>query len=165
MGSVKHTTIQRLRIRTAEDAYHDETVEFYVTTLGEHDIILGMDWLQAHNPEINWAEPRLAFTRCSKTCTLSMKPVVILSQVLQTHKTTINILELGPEQPDNTDSIEPPEQAFANTAMEPFLWSHSFPKYDHLAIRAKTTASTRFAAKTAPKNPPWNTFRVTFGVM
>ncbi len=79
MGSVKHTTIQRLRIRMAEDAYHDETVEFYVTTLGEHDIILGMDWLQAHNPEINWAEPRLAFTRCPDTCTLSMKPVVISS--------------------------------------------------------------------------------------
>src|SRR6266571_4801113 len=45
MGSVKHTTIQKLQIRTAEDAYHDETVEFYITTLGEHDIILGTDWL------------------------------------------------------------------------------------------------------------------------
>jgi len=79
MGSVKHTTIQRLQIRTADDAYHDETVEFYVTTLGEHDIILGTDWLRAHNPEINWAEPRLAFTRCPDTCTLSTKPVVISS--------------------------------------------------------------------------------------
>ncbi len=63
-----------------------------------------------------------------------MKPVVILSQVLQTHKTTINILELGPENTCNTDSIEPLEQAFADVAVEPFLWSHSFPKYDHLAI-------------------------------
>jgi len=79
MGSVKHTMIQKLRIRMAEDAYHDETVEFYITTLGEHDIILGMDWLQAHNPEINWVEPRLAFTRCPDTCTLSTKPVVISS--------------------------------------------------------------------------------------
>ena len=151
MGSVKHTMIQKLQIRTAEDAYHDETIEFYIMTLGEHDIILGMDWLQAHNPKINWAEPRLAFTRCPNTCTLSMKPVVISSQVPQTRDTTINILELGPEQPCNTNSIEPLKQAFADTAMEPFLWSHSFSKYDHLAIQAKTTASTQFVAKTALK--------------
>jgi len=118
----------------AEDAYHNETVEFYITTLREHNIILGMDWLHAHNPEINWATPNLAFTRCPDSCTLSTKPVVLSSQVPQTCSTTINILELGPEQTCNTNSIEPLEQAFADMAVEPFLWSHSFPKYDHLAI-------------------------------
>jgi hypothetical protein len=61
-GSVKYTTIQKIWIKTVEDDYHEELAELYVTTLGDHDIIFGTDWLHAHNPEVEWALPQIAFT-------------------------------------------------------------------------------------------------------
>ena len=144
-GSVKFTTIQKIRIKTSKEDYHEELSELYVTTLGDHDIILGTDWLHAHNPEVDWALPQIAFTRCPQTCTLSKKPLVITSKKPRTWATTINAL--NPEEPE--DLV--PENSFAHDAIDAFLYNHSFTKYDDLAIRAKTTTSTKIAAKTAPK--------------
>ena len=36
---------------------HTERTSFAVTSLGKQDIILGLTWLQEHNPEINWRTP------------------------------------------------------------------------------------------------------------
>ena len=121
-GSVKYTTIQRIRIKTLDNAYHEELSELYVTTLGDHDIILGTDWLHAHNPEVDWALPQIAFTRCPDNCTLSTKPLVITSKIPQTRTTTINALHPGTEEPRLED-------AFGQEAIEPFLYNHSFHKY------------------------------------
>jgi hypothetical protein len=34
---------------------------FYVTTLGDQNLILGLPWLEKHNPIINWTEKTLEF--------------------------------------------------------------------------------------------------------
>jgi len=125
-GSVRFTTIQRIRIKVKED-YHEELSELYVTTLGDHDIIFGTDWLHTHNPEVDWAMPQVAFTRCPTTCNLSRKPLVIGSKTPQTQTTTINTL-----QPE--DDISLLDNDFGQDAMEAFLYNHSFAKYDDLAI-------------------------------
>ena len=39
-----------------------------VCNLGRTDIILGMLWLQAHNPEINWETGEVKITRCPPIC-------------------------------------------------------------------------------------------------
>ena len=55
---------------------------------------------------------------------------------------------------DLTAKEEDPEQeedTFSEDAIDSFLHIHSFLKYDHLAIRAKTTTSTEIAARTAPR--------------
>jgi hypothetical protein len=103
-GSVWYTTIQRIQIKTLEEEFHEETTELYVTTLGDHDIILGTDWLHAHNPEVNWAVPQIALTRCPKTCSLSQQPLVITSKKVQTRATTINVIQAEDElfQDQNT---------------------------------------------------------------
>ncbi|KAF5344660.1 hypothetical protein D9758_016425 [Tetrapyrgos nigripes] len=42
MGWVREYTIQNLRIYSRDNkAYHEEQAEFYVTDIGDHDIILG----------------------------------------------------------------------------------------------------------------------------
>jgi hypothetical protein len=145
-GSVRYTTIQRIRIKTLNDQFHEETSELYVTTLGDHDIIFGTDWLHAHNPEVDWTLPQVAFTRCPVSCTLSQKPLVITSKRTQTRATTINVIQPSQDVPE---VLEP---TFAQEAMENFLYIHSWTKYEHLAIRAKTTTSTEIAARTAPKS-------------
>ncbi|KAF5363148.1 hypothetical protein D9758_008361 [Tetrapyrgos nigripes] len=56
MGWVRQYTTQNLRIYSQDNkAYHEEKAKFYVTDIGDHDIILGTDWLEEHNPEIDWS--------------------------------------------------------------------------------------------------------------
>jgi hypothetical protein len=56
-GAVHFTTIQMIRIKSPNDQYHEEHLELYDTSLGDHDIIFGTNWLLAHNPEVNWVKP------------------------------------------------------------------------------------------------------------
>ncbi|KAF5359915.1 hypothetical protein D9758_013964 [Tetrapyrgos nigripes] len=68
MGWVQHYTIQKLRIYSQDNKlYHEEIAEFYVTDIGDHDIILGTDWLEEHNPEIDWSFTRISMSRCPET--------------------------------------------------------------------------------------------------
>jgi hypothetical protein len=47
---------------------HKEQIMFLVTDTGNHDILLGMDWLKAHNPSINWAKNLIHMDRCPPLC-------------------------------------------------------------------------------------------------
>ena len=47
---------------------HSELMNFAVSTLDKNDVFLGHDWLQLHNPEIDWNQKTLTFTRCPSTC-------------------------------------------------------------------------------------------------
>ncbi|TFY55573.1 hypothetical protein EVG20_g9269, partial [Dentipellis fragilis] len=41
------------------DSYHQEKVQFFVADIGDFDIILGTDWLEEYNPEIDWLARRV----------------------------------------------------------------------------------------------------------
>ena len=43
---------------------HTENINFDVTPLGEYDIVLGIPWLQYHNPTIDWKTESLQFNQC-----------------------------------------------------------------------------------------------------
>jgi len=43
---------------------HKEQLEAAVTDLDRADIFLGHDWLVKHNPEVNWKNSTIRFTRC-----------------------------------------------------------------------------------------------------
>jgi hypothetical protein len=49
---------------------HHETVALKVTRLQNHPVILGIDWLQKHNPAINWRRHIVSFNDefCNKHC-------------------------------------------------------------------------------------------------
>lgn len=47
---------------------HSELINFAISTLDKNNIFLGHDWLQLHNPEINWNQKNLTFTHCPSTC-------------------------------------------------------------------------------------------------
>ena len=47
---------------------HVERMRMYVCDLGKTNVILGMPWLQAHNPEINWEMGEVKITRCPSLC-------------------------------------------------------------------------------------------------
>ena len=47
---------------------HIERVWMDICDLGKTKVILGMLWLQAHNPEINWEKGEVKMTRCPSIC-------------------------------------------------------------------------------------------------
>jgi hypothetical protein len=60
LGVVLSTTIQMIRLWTPSNQYHKEQSEFYVTAIGTHNIILGTDWLLAHNSKVNWTTSHIS---------------------------------------------------------------------------------------------------------
>jgi transposase InsO family protein len=53
---------------------HTEDINFDVTQLGEYDIVLGIPWLQYHNPTINWKTGSLQFNQCQCSQTSKKQP-------------------------------------------------------------------------------------------
>jgi len=49
---------------------HKETLEAAVIDLDRIDMFLGHDWLVKHNPEVNWKNGIIKFTRCPGDCTM-----------------------------------------------------------------------------------------------
>ena len=47
---------------------HMERVRMNVCDLGKTEVILGMPWLQAHNPEIDCERGKVKMTRCPPIC-------------------------------------------------------------------------------------------------
>jgi len=47
---------------------HIERVRMDVCNLEKTEVILGMPWLAAHNPEIDWEKGKVKMTRCSPIC-------------------------------------------------------------------------------------------------
>ena len=47
---------------------HIERMRMDVCNLGKTDVILGMLWLQVHNPEINWETGEVKMMRCPPLC-------------------------------------------------------------------------------------------------
>jgi hypothetical protein len=47
---------------------HQEDIEVAIINTGNHDLLLGTDWLKAHNPSIDWARNKLLLNRCSTLC-------------------------------------------------------------------------------------------------
>jgi len=47
---------------------HVERVRMDVCNLGKTEVILGIPWLAAHNPEIDWEKGEVKMTRCPPIC-------------------------------------------------------------------------------------------------
>jgi len=47
---------------------HVERMRIDMCNLGKIEVILGMPWLQVHNPEINWKIGEVKITRCLSLC-------------------------------------------------------------------------------------------------
>jgi len=47
---------------------HQELIQLSVTNLGNHDLFLGYDWLQKHNPSIDWRDSSISLKNCQQWC-------------------------------------------------------------------------------------------------
>ena len=73
------------------------------------DIFLGYDWLVKHNPEINWKNRMITFTRCPESCTMKHQDIRFKTRRTQAIETmTQNNGEIGKE-PDKTNPEDLPD--------------------------------------------------------
>ena len=90
---------------------HKETLEAAVTDLDGTDMFLGHDWLVKHNPEVNWKNGTIKFTRCPDNCTMTHKDIRFNSRRTKEtvmDKTEQDNGEIGKE-PDKTNPEDLPD--------------------------------------------------------
>ena len=84
---------------------HKETLKAAVTDLDRTDMFLGHDWLVKHNPEVNWRNGTIKFTRCPGNCTMTHKDIQFNSR--QTKETATDKTEQDKDdiskEPDKTN--------------------------------------------------------------
>ena len=56
---------------------HEEYLEALVLELGHNQMLLRIDWLNFHNPEVDWSMPSLQFTCCPKHCSKNASQLTI----------------------------------------------------------------------------------------
>jgi len=69
---------------------HKETLEAAVTDLDGTDMFLRHDWLVKHNPEVNWKNGTIKFTRCPENCTMKHKGIQFKSRRTKAMETMDN---------------------------------------------------------------------------
>jgi len=47
---------------------HQELIQLSVTNFNNHDLFLGYDWLQKHNPPIDWRDSSISLKNCRQWC-------------------------------------------------------------------------------------------------
>ena len=47
---------------------HKEIMELTIANIAKKDIFIRHDWLQHHNPEIDWQEKKIKFSWCPGNC-------------------------------------------------------------------------------------------------
>ncbi|OJA13394.1 hypothetical protein AZE42_12609, partial [Rhizopogon vesiculosus] len=49
--------------------HEEQEAAFMIMDLGSKDVIIGIDWLRFHNPEIDWNTGKFSLSRCPIKCT------------------------------------------------------------------------------------------------
>jgi hypothetical protein len=68
-GSITHYTILKVLV----DGHLTQSL-FHIANIGSEDAILGIDWLQRHNPSVDWSTDSISFLLCP-SC-LAQKPTL-----------------------------------------------------------------------------------------
>ena len=91
----------------------------------EKNVFLGYDWLEKHNPEIDWKKRKINFTRCPMDCHLAGQTTTFNNQ-----RALIHIDELTEDkEPDKTGELDLPKY------IQPF--THLFNKKKFEALPQK----------------------------
>jgi len=67
---------------------HKKQLEAVVIDLNRTDMFLGYDWLVKHNPEVNWKNRTIKFTRCPGNCKMKHQDIEFKTRRTQAIETT-----------------------------------------------------------------------------
>jgi len=134
-----------------------ETLEAAVMDLNGTDMFLGHDWLVKHNPEVNWKNGTIKFTRCPGDCTMKHEDIRFNSKRTKAMETTDNKEqdngEIGKE-PDKINSEDLPEY------IRPFTHLFNKKKFEKLPERHEWDHKINLTDE-APKELNGKTYAMT----
>ena len=91
---------------------HHEQLSFNITNLGRKPMIIGINWLREHNPEIDWNSGTLQFNQCPSSCGARREYIRFLypsGEELTRHRLQGSIPETQEiEPPYDNNSHDPP---------------------------------------------------------
>ena len=88
---------------------HKEQLEAAVTDLNRMDMFLGYDWLIKHNPEVNWKNRTIKFTRCLGSCKMKHQDIEFKTRRTQATETTAQDNREIEKKPDKTNPEDLPD--------------------------------------------------------
>src|SRR5215469_16900416 len=101
---------------------HEERIRLIVANLGKHDLYLGHDWLQYHDPTINWKKGTVTFNQCPSSCEARMTAIV-LDEITQDTYITVRSVH-GKERNVSPEDLPP--------YLRPFIKVFSKEEFDEL---------------------------------
>jgi len=111
---------------------HKEILEAVVMDLDGTDMFLGHDWLVKHNPEVNWKNSTIKFTRCPGNCTMKYEDIQFKSRRTKAIETMDNKKQDNGEirkEPDKMNPEDLPEY------IQPFTYLFNKKKFKKLPER------------------------------
>ena len=144
-GSITEQIVLNMKVD-----HHTEKATFYVSDLGDKDLILGHTWLYHHNPEINWQTGDISFTRCPKNCNMTT-----VRQRRKRQRTNAKIRALQRKMPIlSNDTKDEEEDVTVDDDERVFC---TFFRQNHIRefwINATSTASQKLAEQAKANDQP-----------
>jgi len=129
LGDITETCQVLLSI-SGKEGHHSEPITFYLTNLGQDNLILGTDWLRLHNPDVDWQTDQITLSRCPTTC---FSNPVLQIQGIDTFTTQLDFAEEN--QIDNQEWVSEGLLAFKTTIATKLAMDA--PKRDKLELVPK----------------------------
>ena len=105
----KNREVTRVAFLEVKINGYKEQLEVVVMDFNSIDMFLGYDWLVKHNPEVNWKDGKIQFTRCLGFCRMKHKDIEFKTRRIQTMENTDKDNgEIGKE-PDTTNPEDLPD--------------------------------------------------------
>lgn len=147
LSITQHTSNLKLSI-----ADHCENIQMDITRIAHADIFIGINWLQHHNPLIDWSERRIIFDKqfCIDNCR---------SQAVENHPVAAFSLFSKPPVQPTPDTIPPIPETTPSSSSISFVSAAAFKRTLKnstayvLYIRDAEKPPVKVAATASSKNP------------
>ena len=144
---------------------HKETLEAAVTDLDGTDMFLEHDWLVKYNPEVNWKNGTIKFTRCLGNCIIKHEDIQFKSRRTKAMETKDNkeqdngeigkkLDKTNPE--DLPEYIRPFTHLFNKKKFEKLLERHEWDYEINLTDKALKELNTKAYAMTLKEEEALN---------
>jgi len=110
---------------------HKEQLEAAVIDLNSTDMFLGHDWLVKHNPEVNWKNGMIKFTRCPGSCMIKHQDTRFKTRKTQAVETTTQDNSKIGKEPDKTNPKDLPDY------IQSFTYLFNKKKFEKLLERCE----------------------------
>jgi len=136
---------------------HKEQLEAAVMDLNGTDIFLGHNWLIKHNPEVNWKNGTIKFTKCPRSCMMKHEDIRFKTRRTKAMKTTETKEEHNGEIGKKLDKTNPEDLP---EYIQPFIHLFNKKKFENLPERHEWNHEINLTEE-APKKPNAKAYAMT----